>query len=203
MPPTVACPSTGHRERRDTEDGDEGIALDESIYDSSVSSEDEEDEEDIGDVDMEDLLSIEGEIPLDTYTNNNATSYNSPYSSGDWLGSRRSVSPINHDTSTDVPAPLSLFEPTALTEARVARMEREERKRRIREEDQRMSSFGFKYVVAVESKGEYELCCHPYLSRYRVRQRSLLRNGWFLEKDDEGPHSGEECSRPGAVCTSD
>ena len=183
----------------DTEDGDEGIALDESLYESAVSS--ESDDEDIGDVNMEDLLNIEGEMPLGTPTTT-SSSYNSPYSSGDWLDLRRSVSPISDDdtSSLDVSAPLSLFEPPELAEARIARMARDERKRKIREEDQRMTGFGFKYVVAVESPGEFALCCHPYLSRYRVRQTSLLRNGWFLERnDEEGVSGGDECARPGAV----
>jgi hypothetical protein len=178
--------ATKHSQRSGAEFREDGRDADEGFYDSSSCSAD--DEEDIGDVNMEDLLDIEGELPLET---DNTSVHNSPYSSADWLGPRRPASPTRRDATADYPAPLSLY-PSPPTPEESARMAREERKRRIREEDQRMRSFGFKYVVVAESPGEAELSCHPYYSRYRVRERSLLRSGWFLDKEDDAHHSEDE-----------
>ena len=189
-PPALDGRHTEHSENSGTEVGDKGIELNEAFCDSSSSYED--DEQDIGDVDMEDLLDIEGDIPLDA---NDPPAYDSPYSSADWLGPRRSASAVSHDAATDFPAPLSLFGSLPSAED-AAKLAREERKRKVREEDQRMKSFGFKYVVTAESPGEYELCVHPYLSRYRVRQRSLLRNGWFLDKQNDAHRNEDERPQP-------
>jgi len=132
-------------------------------------------QQDMVDIDLEDILEVEEDIPVETDV---------------------STATVNHTTEVDRRTKLGLYMPPPLrirTPEEIAKeIALEERKRAIREEENMMVAAGYKYVRAEESKGEALLSQHPYLAQYQVRQRSLLRNAWVWQKDEDDGSDEEE-----------
>jgi hypothetical protein len=158
-----------------TDDNDDGVdrtnaaeaLTDNEMYDAFL------EQQGMVDIDLEDILEAEEGIPVNTD--------DSPPS-------------VQYVTDVDRRTRLGLYMPPPLrvrTQEEIAQQIAAEGKRRaIREEEAMMVAAGYRYVRAVETRGEALLSRHPYLARYQVRQRSLLRNAWVMR--DEEDNSNEE-----------
>lgn len=140
-------------------------------------------EDDFRDVEMDEILEVEEDLPLNDDSPERLPN-NTSYSTADWITSNSSSSSENHNVARGYVAALSIAKQRPSASERELQA-REERKQKMRDEESLMRGLGFTYISPRETWGEEWLGNDPYHRQFRVKQRSILRRGWFLNAEDE------------------